>query len=57
MQDLEGCGAGAQLGSQFRNKAEPKGSVSSGEWKPKEQGAMTLTFEATGGKPPGPFCR
>lgn len=46
-----------QKGSQYRSKAEPAGSVSSGNWVPKAEGAATLRFEATGGKPPGPFCR
>lgn len=46
-----------QKGSQYRNKAEPAGSVSSGEWRPKSEGQSTLMFESLGGKPPGPFCR
>lgn len=46
----------AKAGSQHRNVAEPAGSSSTGTWTP-AQGKTTLTFEASGGKPPGPYCR
>ena len=46
----------AKVGSQHRLVAEPAGSASTGEWKAVE-GPRTLTFEKSGGKPPGPYCR
>lgn len=46
----------AKVGSQHRLVAEPAGSASTGEWKAAE-GPRTLTFEKSGGKPPGPYCR
>jgi len=45
-----------KVGSQHRLVAEPAGSASTGEWKQAE-GGRTLTFEKSGGKPPGPYCR
>ncbi|KAK9787883.1 hypothetical protein WJX73_009232 [Symbiochloris irregularis] len=45
-------------GSQYRSKAEPAGNVGTGKWVPVPQNlTQTLTFEASGGKPPGPRCR
>jgi len=55
---VEGLRAGRapRPGSQHRTVAEPAGSSSTGKWTP-APGGSTLTFEASGGKPPGPYCR
>lgn len=51
-------GGGLQVGSQYRDYALPKGQVQGGKWTPASNKAgLTLTFQASGGKPPGPYCR
>ena len=49
-------GAPAKVGSQHRSVAEPAGTASTGTWVA-TPGARTLTFEKSGGVPPGPYCR
>ena len=48
--------APAKVGSQHREVAEPAGTANSGKWVA-TAGSRTLTFDKSGGKPPGPFCR
>ena len=47
-----------QVGSQYRKFAEPAGQMQNGKWTPASNKAgVTLRFENSGGKPPGPYCR
>ena len=47
-----------QAGSQYRKFAEPAGQMQNGKWVPASNKAgITLRFENSGGKPPGPYCR
>lgn len=47
-----------QVGSQYRKFAEPAGQMQNGKWVPASNKAgLTLRFENSGGKPPGPYCR
>ncbi len=53
--DISAC---AQVGSQYRDWAVPAGQVQGDKWVPnKNQAGKTLAFAASGGKPPGPYCR
>ncbi len=46
------------MGSQYRDFAMPAGQVQGGKWTPASNKAgLTLAFEASGGKVPGPYCR
>lgn len=45
-----------QVGSQYRDYAYPVGQVQKGKWVVGNANP-TLRFEASGGKPPGPYCR
>ncbi len=47
-----------QAGSQYRRYAEPVGQMQNGKWvSAKNKAGLTLRFENSGGKPPGPYCR
>ena len=49
---------GVQAGSQYRRYAEPAGQMQNGKWvSAKNKAGLTLRFENSGGKPPGPYCR
>ena len=57
VRDLK-AGKTPKVGSQHRQFAEPVGSSNTGAWKDGGGGGRTsLTFEGSGGKAPGPFCR
>jgi hypothetical protein len=50
--------ADLQVGSPYRRFAEPAGQMQGGKWVPASNKAgLTLRFENSGGKPPGPYCR
>ena len=47
-----------QAGSQYRKFAEPAGQMQNGKWvSASNKAGLTLRFENSGGKPPGPYCR
>ena len=47
-----------QAGSQYRRYAEPAGQMQGGKWvSASNKAGLTLRFENSGGKPPGPYCR
>ena len=47
-----------QAGSLYRNFAEPAGQMQNGKWvTASNKAGLTLRFENSGGKPPGPYCR
>ena len=54
----EGTGCIVQAGSQYRRYAEPAGQMQDGKWvSASNKAGLTLRFENSGGKPPGPYCR
>ncbi|CAK0787174.1 hypothetical protein CVIRNUC_010390 [Coccomyxa viridis] len=52
------AGKKPKAGSQYRKFAEPAGQMQNGKWvSASNKAGLTLRFENSGGKPPGPYCR
>ncbi|CAL5229377.1 g12691 [Coccomyxa viridis] len=57
LEDIK-SGKKPKAGSQYRRYAEPVGQMQNGKWvSAKNKAGLTLRFENSGGKPPGPYCR